>query len=206
MKRGFSRKNRSKGKANMEDIHLSGGIGTHIDAPKHFVKNGLSIDQVPLAHCMASACVIHMSEKVGKDAEYVIMEEDIIEWEEEYGLIPEEAIVLIHTGWDQYWDKDNYCKKNKKGECPFPGISSKAAELFVDRKVKGVGIDTVGIDPGLKTKAKAHQTLLKENILVAEGLANLSLLPPKGAYAFFIPMKIKNAPEAPMRAIAFIES
>lgn len=190
----------------MEDIHLSSGIGTHLDSPKHFLKGGLSIDQLSIAHCMAPTCVIHLSETVGENAEYIVMEEDIIKWEEEHGLIPKESFVFIHTGWDQHWGKDKYCKANKKGECPFPGISSRAAELLVDRSVKGVGIDTAGIDPGMKTECKAHQILLNGNdVIIAEGLANLSKLPPKGSYAFLIPMKIENATEAPMRAIAFIE-
>ena len=177
-----------------------------MDAPMHFVKEGMGIDEIPLAQCMAPAYVIDLQEKVGGDSEYVVMEEDIIEWEEEYGLIPDECFVLIRMGWDQFWNEEKFCKKNKKGECFYPGISSKAAELLVDRKVKGVGIDTLGIDPGIKKEAKAHEILLREDILIIENLANLSKLPPLGSYVFMIPMKIQDAPEAPTRAIAIVYS
>lgn len=209
-KRRFSRRTRqkyNKGEgAFFEDIQMTAGIGTHMDAPKYLFKEGKTVDEIPLSQCMAHGCVVHLGEKVGQEADYMVTEEDLIEWEEENGLIPEEAIVLIQTGWDQYSKDSKYCHKDKKGGCHFPGISSKAAELLVDRKVKGVGIDTAGIDPGMKSKAKAHRILLQGGIVVVEGLMNLQLLPPKGSYIFFIPMKIEGAPEAPIRAIGFVEN
>ncbi|OGN56960.1 MAG: hypothetical protein A3D96_06415 [Chlamydiae bacterium RIFCSPHIGHO2_12_FULL_44_59] len=188
----------------MEDIHMTSGIGTHMDAPSHFYQEGRGIDEIPLSQCMAPACVIHLEEKVGDNSDFVVMEEDLIEWEERYGIIPESSMVLIHTGWDRFAEDNRSCSKDKKG-CHFPGISSKAAALLVDRQVRGVGIDTLEIDPGNKKELKAHQILLQEELIVVEGLTNLSKLPPKGSFVFLIPIKIAEGAEAPIRAFALVE-
>ncbi|EKE08132.1 MAG: hypothetical protein ACD_17C00333G0003, partial [uncultured bacterium] len=71
--------------------------------------------------------------------------------------------------------------------------------------VRGVGIDTLEIDPGNKKELKAHQILLQEELIVVEGLTNLSKLPPKGSFVFLIPIKIAEGAEAPIRAFALVE-
>lgn len=188
----------------MNDISLSSGIGTHMDAPAHFVKKGKSIDQIPLEKCFAPACVFHLKESVQNNSDYAISALDIEKWERAHGVIPPHSIVLAHTGWDRFSDKADFYSLDDAGICHYPGFSASAAEMLVARKINGVGIDTLGIDPGCETQFPAHQVLLKEGIFIVEILANLEKLPPTGAMVYILPMKIKNAPEAPARAMAII--
>jgi kynurenine formamidase len=188
--------------ARFDDIALSSGIGTHMDAPSHFYREGKTIDQIPIAQCCGPACVLHLADRVKGDGDYEISMADIELWEKEHGKIPPKSIVLVHTGWDRYWGKEEFCFQDDTGVCHFPGFSKAAAELLVTRQVNGVGIDTTGIDPGFQSRGLAHLVFLKEEMFLVENLANLGRLPPKGAFVYILPMKIEGAPEAPVRAIA----
>ena len=50
----------------------------------------------------------------------------------------------------------------------------------------------------------AHNTLLKNKILLLESLNNLDILPPR-AYFFALPLNIKEGSASPIRPIAFFE-
>lgn len=63
----------------------------------------------------------------------------------------------------------------------------------------------MSIDTGNAPKPVAHIALLKEGIFLVENLANLDQLPPTGAHVWLIPMKIKDASEAPVRAFALLK-
>lgn len=190
----------------LTNISLSSGIGTHMDAPMHFYPKGRAIDQIPIDQCCGPLCVLHIAEKVNGNADYAISAEDIHNWEKANGLIPAESIFLAHTGWDHYWGQEKFCFQDDKGICHYPGFSKEAAELLVMRKVKGVGIDTLGIDRGCQNPAFAHIVLLKENLFLVENLANLRQVPAIGAFGYILPIKLEGAPEAPVRAIAVIDN
>jgi len=201
----FSRKKHDlKNGVCLNDISLSSGIGTHMDAPRHFYAEGNSIDQIPLERFFGPACVLHLSEKVKDNANYSISVEDLHVWEKTHGSIPPKCLFFADTGWDRLWGKNSYCIPSESGGCPYPGFSAEAAKLLVQRKVNIVGIDTLGLDPGCNLEAPAHQILLKEEIPLIECLANLDKIPPKGAMVFALPMNIQGAPEAPVRVVAFI--
>lgn len=180
--------------AKYEDMTLSTGVGTHMDAPHHFFPEGKTIDQIPLEQCFGPACVLHLDV-----VDYAISADDIERWEEANGQIEAGSIVFAHTGWDRLWGREEFV-------CTFPGFSEEAAKLLVKRKVKGVGIDTTGIDPWNVERGLAHIVFLKEGIWLVENLANLGKLPPKGSYVYVLPMKIEGAPEAPVRAFAQIKN
>lgn len=189
----------------LEDMHLSFGLGTHMDAPFHVDPKGVGVDEIPLSQCYGHVCVLQLSHKVLENADYSISVEDLLEWEQKHGPIPRDSIVFAHTGWGKYWGKEKFCFQDQNLVCHFPGFSGQAAQLLTERHVKGVGIDTMSIDTGDAKEPSAHLAFLKNKIYVIENLNNLELLPPIGAYAWIAPMKIKNAPEAPVRAFAIIK-
>jgi kynurenine formamidase len=186
----------------LDDIHLSTGIGTHMDAPSHFCPEGSGIEAVPIEQCYGEACVVHLTSRVGTNADYAITKADLEEWESSHGPFPAHSIVLLHTGWDKHWDTIQFCQTDETGVSHFPGLSGDGAQLLVERKVSAVGIDTMGMDVGAATQFVAHNVLLGADIILIENLANLSLLPEVGSTVFLLPMKIKDAPESPVRAIA----
>ena len=74
----------------------------------------------------------------------------------------------------------------------FPGLSKAAAQYLVQRKVKGIGIDTASMDPGSSTSFWAYRIILGANVFGLENLAHLEQLPIEGAQLIVAPMKIEG--------------
>lgn len=181
------------------------GIGTHIDAPAHFIENGRTISDLTLKELIAPGCVIDVREKVESNTDYLISTQDIIHWEKQHHLIPQGAIFLACTGWSKYWpDTKHYRNNDENGDMHFPGFAKNAAELLVTRGVAGVGIDTLSIDRGIDKTFAAHHILLGNGLFQIENLTGLALLPPTGSIIFALPTKIKDGPEANARIVALI--
>ncbi|XP_077991362.1 uncharacterized protein LOC144445621 [Glandiceps talaboti] len=179
--------------------------GTHMDAPAHFAKGKWRTHQVPLDSLIGPAIRIDMKSKADADADALLEVSDIEAFEEEYGKIPEGAIVMVYTGWGTRWDdRLGYLGTETKNMSllHYPGIGGEAAKVLLERKVKSVGIDTISLDNGPSHTFPTHITLLSENIPLFENVANLDKLPNTGATVFAIPMKIDEGSGAPTRIFA----
>ena len=187
--------------------------GTHLDAPVHFAKDHLSVDQVPLSNLTGNAVVIDVSEKALKNRDYLISVNDIENWEKKNGKIPDSAIVLFKTGLGKFYpNAKNYFGTDVKGVdaiplLHFPGIDPGAAEWLVSQgKIKALGLDTPSIDYGQSKDFKTHQVVLAKNIPAFENVANLDKLPTKGSYIVALPMKIEHGSGGPLRIIVWIRN
>jgi kynurenine formamidase len=185
--------------------------GTHLDAPIHFSKDHLTIDQIPLESVTGDAVVIDVSEKALQDRDYLVSVADIENWEKEHGLIPENTIILFRTGYGKYYpDREKYFGSAKRGseaipELHFPGIDPETTQFLVEkRKIKALGLDTPSMDYGQSKDFKTHQILLGANKPGFENVANLDQLPATGVYVVALPMKIKKGSGAPLRIIASV--
>ncbi|MBS1808325.1 MAG: cyclase family protein [Acidobacteria bacterium] len=183
--------------------------GTHLDAPVHFGEGKQAADEIPVANLVSPAVVIDIAEACAKNADYLLSVEDITKWESQHGRLPDDCIVLIHTGWGKFWgDKKKYLGTDAPGDTAnlhFPGISREAAKLLADqRKINAIGIDTASIDYGPTRDFIAHQILNGANIYGLENVANLEKLPATGATLIALPMKIKGGTGGPVRIIAIL--
>jgi len=186
-------------------------IGTHLDAPIHFHEAGKSIEQLGVDRVMGNAIVIDVKGKVADDPNYLIAVVDILDWEKAHGQIPDDSIVLFNTGLSNVWpDAGKYLGTDKRGiegvaELQHAAIHRDTAVFLTEnREIKSIGIDSVSFDNSLQEKSDAHRIFFQNDIPGVENIANLDLLPPKGAYIIGLPMKIKNGSAAPIRIIAFI--
>lgn len=186
--------------------------GTHADAPIHFSKNGKKIDQIPLHDWIGPAVKIDVVSKCLRNRDYLLTVEDIKQWEAKYGMIPDNAWVLMYTGIDTkyYPDRKEVLGTTKTGkgalpELSFPGFSTEATEFLLnERNIKGIGLDTPSIDCGKSKDFKVHRICFAANKLAIENIANLDKLPAKGAVLYVIPMLIKDGTGAPARAFAVL--
>jgi kynurenine formamidase len=185
--------------------------GTHLDAPLHFAEGRQGVEQIPLESLIGEAIVVDVSGKVAKGRDYQISIQDLNGWEIEHGRIPEDALVLLRTGFGAHWpDPEKYLGTAERGEralrkLHFPGLAPEAAQWLVEnRKIKAVGIDTASIDYGQSESFQSHQILASQNIPIFENLANLDELPPLDFKVFALPMKIKGGSGAPLRAMALV--
>lgn len=183
--------------------------GTHVDAPIHFAEGKASMDELPLQRLIGPAIKIDIRKACDQDRDYRLTVADIQAWEKDYGPIPANTIVLVQTGWGQFWpDKKRYLGTDVKGDTAnlhFPGISKEAAEFLAnERKANGVGIDTASLDYGQTKDFIAHQVLNGANIYGLENVAFLERVPPIGATLIALPMKIKGGTGGPVRIIALL--
>ncbi len=183
--------------------------GTHIDAPIHFAEKAESVDELSLEKLMGNAVKIDVSRKALKNSDYLISVEDLQNWEKENGKIPSGNIVLLQTGFGQFYpDKKKYLGTEERGpeavkELHFPGLSPEAAQWLISkRNIKAVGIDTASIDYGQSQDFKTHVALMSQNIPAFENVAFLEKLPAKGFQVIALPMKIKGGSGGPLRIIA----
>jgi kynurenine formamidase len=184
-------------------------VGTHLDAPFHFAEGKWTTEQIPLAQTIGPGVIIDVRTKVKADRDYRLRVEDIKDWEKRHGRMPKAAIVLMYSGWGQYWgDRKRYFGTDEPGDVSnlhFPGFSKEAAEFLTkQRGVKAVGLDTPSIDHGPSKDFIAHQILGAANIPIFENVAALDRLPAKGATIFALPMKIKGGSGAPLRIFAVL--
>ncbi len=185
--------------------------GTHIDAPIHFAEGHRTVDKIPLTQLIAPAVKIDVSGNVIGNRDYQVNVEDFREWETRNGKIPDGNIVLLQTGFGQYWpDREKYLGTDKRGdaglaELHFPGLLPEAAAWLVkNRRINAIGIDTASIDFGQSQTFGSHVILMGQDIPAFENVANLGKVPTKGAQIIALPMKIKGGSGGPLRIIAFI--
>ncbi len=187
--------------------------GTHLDAPVHFAKGQWTVEEIPLERMIGEAVVVDVSEKALLDPDYQASVTDLQSWEAEYGIIPEDVILLLHTGYGKFWpDRRQYMGTDEIGQkavpkLHFPALHPDAATWLVNnRKIKAFGLDTPSIDYGQSKLFETHQILFKKNIPAIENIANLGELPVKGSYIIALPMKIKGGSGGPLRIIAWVPS
>lgn len=184
--------------------------GTHIDAPAHFAEGRWRVDEIPLNRLIAPGVLVDVSHKAKEHPDYLISEQDLLEWESNNGIIAEGTIVLVRTGWERFWpDKRKYLGSDQPGDTAnlhFPGFGVDAAQFLAKkRKVSSVGLDTASLDFGQSKKFLAHQVFGEFNISGFENLRQLSKLPPKGFRVIALPMKIGGGSGSPLRIVAEIE-
>lgn len=181
--------------------------GTHLDAPIHFSESGWSVDKIPPHLLSGEAVVLDIRSKVVADPDYTLQIDDVVKWESRHGRIPSQAIILLYTGWGQYWpNPEQYLGSQTPGDpttLHFPGFSPEAMTfLLTQRQIVGVGIDTASIDPGHSKTFPAHRVLAGANGYALENVAQMDRLPPRGAKIVALPMKIKGGTGGPVRILA----
>src|SRR5262245_31485936 len=148
-------------------------LGTHIDAPSHFFERGLSIDQLPVDRLVVPLVVIDVSTKAASDADASLTVSDIEAWERQHGRIPDNAAVMMASGWDsRINDAKAFVNADATGAMHFPGFSPAAASFLARfREVAGLGVDTLSLDPGSDPTYAAHKAWLATGGWVAELVA-----------------------------------
>ena len=112
--------------------------------------------------------------------------------------------VLIYTGWERFWKKDN-----QKFLASMPGIGAKSARWLASKEVVAVGSDTqsVEVEPNedRRNDGIVHQILITNNGIHLIENMRLSELARAKVYEFLficVPMKIRGGTGSPVHPVA----
>ena len=164
-----------------------------------------SVDQVPVDKLVVPAVVIDISSRIGNDADGELTIADVKDFEGKNGVIPKGSAILLRTGWEEF-NKNREKYAGKEGDLHFPGFGVEAAQYLVnDREAVGLGVDTLGIDPGIATSFPVHVTVSHpKGLWHLENLQNLKQLPPIGAWIFIGVLPLVGGSGSPSRVIALL--
>jgi kynurenine formamidase len=189
----------------IRQLEIGEHLGTHVDAPAHFAPGTATVDKLTPEALMGPAAVVDVTAKVAQNPDYEVSPADIEAWESENGPLQSQHLVLIRTGWASRWpDEQRYRNTDAAGVMHFPGLSVATSRLLRERQVRAIGIDTLSVDPGTSTTFAEHKDFLAGGGYHIENLADLSALPPVGAFLIVSPLPIKGGSGAPARVLAFL--
>ena len=187
--------------------------GTHFDAPVHWVTgkdlpNG-SVDTLDPNGFVRTASVLDFSKEAAADADFILTETLIKNWEEKNGAIEKGNWVLFRTDWSKR-DPESYVNLREDG-AHSPGPDASAIHYLVEqRDVIGFGVETIGTDAGqaghFDPPYPAHAILHGAGRYGLQCLQNLDQLPAHGALIIAAPLKIKAGSGSPLRVVALIEA
>ncbi len=92
-------------------------IGTHMDAPLHYINNSKKISDLNIEDFIGKTSVIKNNE----------FKNNI------------EKIVIIKTGWSKYWGNNKYFYN-------YPTPSIEFIQYLINENIKGIAIDTCSVD------------------------------------------------------------
>jgi len=179
--------------------------GTHVDAPCHMVEGAQSVDQIDVSNLVRPVAVIDVSEDMAGDPDSILTLEQVRRFEDQHGRIPDGSAVFLRTGWeDVNTDAARYA--NAPGTLRFPGFGPEAARFLVEeRAAVGLGIDTLGIDPGSDADFIVHRQISHpRGVWHLEGLMNLAQLPPLGAWVVVGVLPLTGGSGGPARVLALV--
>lgn len=188
------------------DISLPEHFGTHLDAPAHFARGMWTVDQIPPERLIAPLVILDVTTAPKSNPDYQVSVEDVANWEQAHGQMPENAVVIANTGWESRWNSPrDYRNADTKGVMHFPGYSLEAAKFLVEgRHVLGLGIDTLSIDYGPSKDFPVHQYTLSRSVYHLENVANLEHAPAASGMVVVSPMKLEGGSGSPVRIFALL--
>ncbi|XVQ15285.1 cyclase family protein [Spirillospora sp. CA-255316] len=194
------------------DIRTGEHVGTHFDAPVHWVtgRDGEDVAQVPPARLVAPAVVLDASAHVAADDDFLLEIDHVREWEKRHGPLPEGGWLLYRTGWDaRAGDQETFLNADENGPHT-PGISAECARwLAEETPVLGLGVETVGTDAGaahgFEPPFPCHSYFLGAGKYGLTQLRNVDALPVRGAVLVATPLPIVGGSGSPARVLALVE-
>ena len=175
------------------DNHMSSSlefgchVGTHVDAPLHFLDGQPGIDQLPLDRFVGPGRII----RVGDGISHRVLGPEVCEG------IDLEAVdfVLFDTSWDRHWGTERYYRE-------WSYLSPELAALLAGSGLKGVGLDTPSLDPF--SGQAAHDLCAPAGMINLENLAHLGSVPDQGFTLVALPLKLAGTEASPVRAVALV--
>ena len=170
------------GSSNVSRLVMGTHSGTHVDAPKHFIDEGVGVDALPLDLLIGRARVIEIGHRGGVGAEDLAA-----------AGLREDIRVLLKTPNSRLWSSTTFHED-------YAHVTEEGARYLVEQGVKLVGVDYLSVEQFKKPGAPAHHTLLSNGVIIIEGL-NLAEAE-AGMYEMYcLPLPVAGGDGAPARVV-----
>jgi arylformamidase len=164
-------------------LSLSTHTGTHLDAPRHFFKDGAPIDHLPTDLMVGPCRVLEVtSEELIEAAD--LQEED---------LLGVERLLFKTRNSRRRWMEEPF-------DPDFVALSPDAARLLVKAGVRLIGIDALSIGRSDEAGMEVHRILLGAGVWILEAI-DLSRIKPGPYELHCLPLKIQGGDGAPARVL-----
>ena len=173
--------------------------GTHLDAPRHFIPGGTTIESIPLDKINGRASVLDFSEL----ADGTVIDTDQLKVT--LGGRPATRL-LCRFDWDEKALGQTGCSNRYYNGHPY--FTQAACVWLVQNGCQLLALDTPQPDNpahcrGAELDAPNHKILLGNNVMIGECLVNLKALTQPEVHLVFAPLKIMGADGAPSRVFAY---
>ncbi len=168
---------------NLSRISTTTHIGTHMDAPRHYLAGAAGMESMPITAAIGRARVIEI-----RDPEIIRTSEL-----ELHRLAKGERVLFKTRNSSHSWKSDEFQKK-------YVHIHPKAASYLVDCGVQTVGVDNLSVGGFDSSGVETHRILLEAGIWIIEGL-QLEHVEPGEYELVCLPLKIVGGDGAPARAV-----
>jgi len=177
---------------NVSRIEIGAHLGTHVDAPLHFIDRGMDIDMMAPDRFVGEAVAIDAPKGEGEN----VRPEDVIGADIHPG-----DIVLFRTGWEERAGKPGFFE----GE--WPGFTLDAIEALIAKKVKAIGGDMPSADSpdAVGSGAPAHKKAFAAGLPIFEALTNMGEVAGRRFFFIGLPLRLENVEASPIRAIALLD-
>jgi arylformamidase len=166
---------------NWSEMSSGTHIGTHIDAPAHFVAGGKTMDEMPLDLMIGRVLVVATDAPM--ITKNVLAGMDIADW----------SAVFFKTGNQRLWQLPDFSRE-------YVSLTPDAAEFLAGKGSKLVGIDYKSIECFETHDYPVHKILLGSGAYIIEGLYLNDV--PAGRYDLFaLPLKLRGGDGAPVRVV-----
>ena len=167
-------------------LTLHSHTGSHMDAPAHLFPAGATLDALPPARFAGTALVVPCA---GAGA---VLHMDLLAPVKD--AADRADFLLFHTGWDRLWGRAAYFEGY-----PVPGED--VVDYLLASGKKGVGLDTVSVDPVGDWDLPIHRRLLSGGLVIVENLTNLAAAGGEPFTFCALPLHYEKADGAPVRAV-----
>lgn len=177
---------------NVSKVSMDVHTGTHVDAPKHFIKDGLPIDELLLDKVAGRAILYRASrEPCGQIVTLAEVQKANIE-------VKNGDIFVLDTGIHKYDGTPKWFN--------FPTPEEELLYWLIEKGIKAYATDAQGVDPVSSENFPNHHILLPHGVPIIEGLTNLGGVPEAVPFMLMaFPLKLRGRDAAPCRAVAIIE-
>lgn len=169
-------------------------IGTHVDAPYHFVKDGATIDRVELDRYWGPAVLADVS---GRSPRGPVAVQQIVEALARRGEAVRQGDILLIRTWPG--------KRSDAGFLQAPALAQEVGSWAVANRLRAVGVDLPNVDSPGDRSFPVHMALLPAGVLIYENVANLESVSPARFQFLGLPLRMVGATGSPVRAVALID-